>query len=366
VVVQTLLALIKKELIQVLRDRMLLRLIFVVPVLQLLVLGYAVNIDVKLIYTALFDYDRTPASRDFARSFSVGDYFVIRSPEVPLTSAEDGFRKNRYNAALVIPPGFGKDIETGGATEVGFWVDGTNANSAAIALGYAGLITQQFNQRYTHLAAPISVRDKVLYNPEVKSVYYMVPGVVATLLTGVTVMLTAMAIVREREIGTLEQLMVTPISTPVLIMGKTIPFALLGFIEISVALAFGIIWFKIPFAGSWALLYGLALVFVFTTLGAGLFFSTISRTQQQAMFYAWFFTMFTILTSGFFSPIENMPKVVQYITYANPLRYFMKIVRGIMMKGAGVGELYPEILAMLAFGAVIFASSWVRFSKRIK
>jgi len=179
-------------------------------------------------------------------------------------------------------------------------------------------------------------------------------------------MLTSMAIVREREVGTLEQVMVTPISTTALILGKTVPFAILGFIEMSIALVFAVLLFFIPFAGSLPLLYGLSFIFLFTTLGVGMFVSTITHTQQQAMFFAWFFMIFAIMTSGFFTPITNMPEVVQYITYLNPLRYFMVIVRGIMMKGSGVAELYPQILALLAFGVGIFTFSWLRFSKRVK
>ena len=358
-------ALVKKEFRQVFRDPVMLRLIFVAPILQIILLGYAVNFDVKEIRTALYDHDRSRLSREFVRSFSVGDYFILERTEVPLTDVEQGFKENRYSAALVIPEDFSECLEEGRSTTVGFWVDGTNANSAGIAIGYAGVITQTFNERHTQMSHPISMRQKVLYNPEVRSVNYMVPGVVAILISLVTVMLTSMAIVREREAGTFEQVMVTPISARAFILGKTIPFALLAFVEISVALAVGILWFGIPFAGSWALLYALAFVFIFTTLGVGMLISTVSTTQQQAMFFAWFFSLFTIMTSGFFTPIANMPRVVQYITLLNPMRYFMKVIRGIMMKGAGVDTLYPEILAMAAFSAIIFTISWVRFSKRI-
>jgi ABC-2 type transport system permease protein len=358
-------ALVRKEFLQVFRDRMMLRLIFIAPLIQLVMLGYAVNFDVRLIRTAVYDHDRSELSRELVRSFSVGDYFIVEASSIPLTRAEDGFKEDRYRTALVIPQGFSKRLELGRPVDVGFWVDGTNANSAGIAIGYAGLITRRFNQRYTRLELPIEMRQTTLYNPEGKTVYFMVPGIVATLLTSITVLLTSMAIVREREMGTLEQVMVTPISAPAFILGKTIPFAVLGFIEISVGLAFGTLWFRIPFVGSWVLLYALAFVFLFTTLGMGMFISTVSTTQQQAMFFGWFFSLFTIMTSGFFTPIENMPRVVQWITLLNPLRYFMKIVRGIMMKGAGVAELYPEILAMVIFGAVIFTFSWIRFSKRI-
>jgi len=169
-----------------------------------------------------------------------------------------------------------------------------------------------------------------------------------------------------REIGTLEQLLVTPITTPALILGKIIPFAIIGFLEMSLALLIGILWFNIPFAGSWALLYGLSVMFLFTTLGIGMFISTVSKTQQQAMFYAWFFSIFALLTSGSFTPIENMPQSIQYITYLNPLRYFMKVVRGIMMKGATIKHLQTEIVAMGIFGLAIFSFSWMRFSKRTK
>lgn len=359
-------ALIKKEFQQVFRDSIMLRIIFLMPIVQLLVLGYAINVDVKNIYTANYDYDHSQLSRELVRSLSAGEYFDCEKSEIPLLDASRGFKENRYNAALIIPEDFSSRLERGQAVDVGFIVDGTNANSAAIATGYAGMIIQKFNQQVIGFDQPFKLRQKMLYNPESESVNYMVPGIVAVLLTMVTTMLTAMGIVREREVGTLEQLMVTPISTPAFIAGKTIPFAVLGFVEMSLALAFGIIWFNIPFAGSVPLLYGISLIYLFTTLGVGMFFSTIVSSQQQAMFATWFFSIFAILTSGFFTPIENMPQIVQYLTYLNPLRYFMRVVRGIMMKGSGVEVLYPEIIAMVIFSAVVFTFSWLRFSKRIK
>lgn len=363
---RTTLALMKKEIHQIGRDRIMLRLIFLMPLIQLLLLGYTASTDVKLIYTVFYDLDKSELSREYVRSFSVGDYFVPRATDIPLTEAERGFKENRYNAFMIIPDDFSKNIQQKKPAQIGFMVDGTNANSASIALGYANIITSQFNQRINGLTSPLSLRGKMLYNPEAKSVYFMVPGIVATLLTMVTVMLTCMAIVREREIGTLEQLMVTPITTPALLLGKIIPFALIGFLEMSLALAFGMIWFKIPFVGSWFLLYALSFVYLFATLGVGIFISTVTKTQQQAMFFSWFFSIFALLTSGFFTPIANMPRSIQYLTYINPLRYFMKIVRGIIMKGASIDVLYPEVMAMVIFGLVVFTSSWVRFSKRVK
>ncbi len=358
------LALMKKEFRQVTRDRQMMMLIFMAPILQLLLLGYAVSTDVKLLPTAVYDYDRSELSRDYVRSLSAGNYFVTGSSRFSLLDTELGFKENKYNFALIIPPHFSRKLELGQQSQVGMLVDGTNANSAAIGMGYASIITSQFNQRITGLNIPITLREKMLYNPEAKSLYYTVPGIVALLLTLITVMLTSMAIVREREIGTMEQLMVTPITTPALILGKLLPFTIIGFVEISVALFFGISWFGIPFAGSWGLLYALALIYLFSSLGVGMFISTISTSQQQAMFFSWFFSIFAIMTAGFFAPIENMPLSMQYLTYLNPLRYFMKIVRSIMMKAAGLDVLYPEVIAIVIFGLVLFTISVLRFSKR--
>jgi ABC-2 type transport system permease protein len=364
--IRTVLALIKKEFYQITRDRVMLRLIFIAPIVQLFLLGYVASTDVKLISTAVYDDDKSDLSREYVRSLSAGEYFVTDTPNIPLLEAERGFKENKYDAVLIIPHGFSNQLQESKSIQIGFMVDGTNANSASIALGYANVITRQFNQRVTGFSLPITLRQRRLYNPEAESVYFMVPGIVATLLTMITVLLTSMAIVREREIGTLEQLMVTPISTPALILGKTIPFALIGFLEMSVALFLGVAWFRIPFVGSWGLLYVLAFIFLFTTLGMGMFISTISTTQQQAMFLTWFFTIYAIMTSGFFAPIANMPQSIQYLTYLNPLRYFMVTVRAIMMKGASLDVLYPQVIAMIIFGLAIFTFSWLRFSKRVK
>jgi ABC-2 type transport system permease protein len=363
---RSIMALVRKEFYQVRRDRVMLRMIFIMPMIQILMFGYVVSTDVKLIRVAIHDQDRSELAREYVRALTAGDYFVTRATDIGPLNADLGFKKSQYDAALIIPSDFSEKLGNSKPATVGFLVDGSNANSAAISLGYAGTITQQFNQKLLGVTPPVELRLKRLFNPEGESVYFMVPGIVATLLTMITVFLTAMAIVREREMGTLEQLMVTPISTPALILGKTIPFAIIGFVETSIALGFGILWFKIPFLGSWALLYALALVFLMATLGTGMLISTFTKTQQQAMFFSWFFSMFAILTSGFFTPIANMPRVVQYITYANPMRFFLKIVRGIIMKGASLDALYPDVIALVVFGAAVFGLSWARFSKRVK
>lgn len=363
---RTIIALIRKEFHQVFRDRMMLRVIFVMPIVQLLLLGYAITTDVKNIDMAVYDFDRSELSREYIRSLSAGDYFNIGSSELNLTDSDIEFLKNKFRSILIIPNDFSESITNFKPVKVGYVVDGTNANSAAVALGYAGVISRNFNEKVTGFKMPVKIKEKRLYNPEGESVFFMVPGIVATLITMITISMTSMAIVREREIGTLEQLMVTPITTPAFILGKIIPYAILAYMEMSLALLIGIIWFHIPFAGSWLLLYGLSFIYILATLGIGMFISTMTKTQQQAMFFAWFFSIFAILTAGFFTPISNMPQSVQYLTHLNPLRYFMTIVRAIMMKGASFDILYPEILAMCIFAVALFTLSWIRFSKRVK
>lgn len=363
--IRSLIAVIKKEFYQIRRDPIMLRMIFVAPIVQLFVLGYAISTDVKNVYTGVYDYDRSALSRTLVRSIGAGDYLVPTTGRAPLLQSDRNLLTGEQNLNLIIPPGFSRSLKTSRPASVGLVVDGANANSASIALGYANRIAGQFSQAQLGFVAPITLRQTILYNPEGESVYFIVPGIVATLLTMITMLLTSMAIVRERERGTLEQLMVTPIPTPALILGKIIPYAILGYVEISIALAVGIFWFGIPFAGSWALLYGLAFIYLLTTLGAGMLVSTMTNTQQQAMFFTWFFTIYAILTSGFFIPIENMPVFVQKLTYFNPLRYFMTIVRAIMMKGAGLAELRFPVIALVVFAVTMFSFSWIRFSKRV-
>lgn len=362
--------LIKKEFRQVFRDANMLRIVFAVPIIQLLVLGYAVNVDVKRLNLDVYDFDRTEASRGLVESMRAGDYFV----PMPQLAAEDGlplweletrFRSGASEMAVIIPDDFSERLKTGEDVTVGWIADGADANAARTGVGYATQILVDHVLEESGRKQSVSLGSQFLYNPEAESVYYMVPGIVATLLTMITIMLTSMAIVREREMGTLEQLMVTPISASALILGKITAFAILGFVEMAVTLIIGTIWFGIPFVGSPLLLFGLAAVYLVATLGLGLLFSTMTSTQQQAMFMAWFFSVFAILTSGFFTPVHNMPQWTQYITYLNPMRYFMAIVRGIMMKGAGIGDLLSDILPMALFAVGICTIAVLRFSKRV-
>lgn len=365
--------LLRKEFRQIFRQREMVAIIFVVPVVQLLILGYAINLDVKRINLAIFDQDRSVLSRAVASKFEASRYFepVATGSAGPASLLDAG----RADIAVTIPRNFARDIGLGKPTELEILADAQNSNIAGIAVGYTQGLLRHFWSgealrklkvqpalgRPLHL---LSLRPQAYYNPELVSVFYMVPGIVVVLLTVITTLLTALGIVREKEMGTLEQLMVTPIGKFHFIVGKTLPFVIIAFVEMSVALLVGALWFGIPFRGDLALLAATASLFLLTTLGVGLFISTISGTQQQALFFAWFFMVFGMLMSGFFTPIENMPKAFQLLTYLNPLRYFMTIIRAIFLKGSGIADLAGEILALMFFGTVIFSLALVRFRKR--
>ena len=376
--IQSVLGVVRKEFIQIRRDPMTLRMIFIVPLMQLLILGNVVNTDVKNISLDIYDYDQSSESRRYADAFRPGGYFettvvvgsavdtrATKNGAWPLWESENRFRRGEADMAIIIPPGFSEKLSRRESVDVGLVVDGADANRARAGFGYASAITREVNQELIQFRPPITLAVQNKFNPEGKSVYFMVPGILATLLTTITVMLTAMGIVREREMGTLEQVMVTPISSSALLLGKVIAFATLGMIEMGVGLAFGMLVFQVPFVGSPLLLFGLSLLYLLTTLGIGIFFSTITSTQQQAMFVGWFFSIFVILTSGFFTPIANMPEWLQEVTRLNPMRYFMSIVRAIMMRGAGFQELVHEISTLTIYGAVIFGIAAMRFHKRV-
>ena len=361
---RALLGLIHKEFIQIFRDWNMLGMIFALPVIQLILFGYVVNTEVRLIELDVYDASRSQDSRELVDALEAGGYFVPQYSDASLFDIEERFRDGTAEMALIIPEDFSETLTRNGRATVGLLADGSNSSVAGIGLGYASQIITQYGQQQLGFEPPLDIRYRTLYNPEMESVYYMIPGILVALLTMVTVMLTSMAIVREREYGTLEQLIVTPISTPVLLLGKILPFAILGLFEMCLALTMGVLWFSIPFEGSLLLLFAMTGLYLVTTLGIGLFFSTVTSTQQQAMFFAWFFFMFALLTSGLFTPIANMPQWMQYVTYLNPMRFFLNIVRGIMMRGAGPVDLYKDVIVIAIYGAAIFSFSALRFTKR--
>ena len=361
---RALLGLIKKEIIQVFRDPYMPRLIFAMPVIQLILFGYVVNTEVKDVDLTVYDFDRTHLSREYVAVTGSGGYFTPTEGHGSVLELSERFKDGSSEMALIIPDNFSEDLERGRAVSIGLIADGTNANRTALATGYMSQIAGEFARNQFDLDPPVELRSRFLYNPEAESVYFMVPGIVATILTMLTIMLTSMAIVRERESGTLEQLLVTPIASTTLLLGKIIPFALLGLLEMGLSLGLGVLWFGVPFVGSPLLLTGLSLLFLLSTLGLGMLISTLTTTQQQAMFFAWFFSIFAMLTSGFFTPISNMPAWMQTVTLLNPMRYFVDISRGIIMKGSTLTELWPQVYPLIIFGAAVFALAWMRFTKR--
>ncbi len=374
---QPIIYLVKKEFRQVFRDKAMVRIIFVVPLMQLLVLAYAITLDLKDVRVAVLDLDRSPQSRRLVDSYFSTDLFI--PAEAAVTSPrtlQDALVKGETDLTLWIPHGYAEALASGRTAQVGIQVDGSNSALAGQAAGYAGALVQmeamrQLEQTLLKNRAAgagrgrIELVDRYYYNPELESRYYMIPAIVVLLVTIVSTMLTGMAVVREKEIGTLEQLMVTPITPAQLIAGKTIPFAVLSFGELTIATAFAVLWFKLPLVGSIPLLALAMLVYLLVTLGIGLLTSTFSATQQQAMFSVWFFLVFGILMSGFFFPIDNMPRGIQYLTYVNPLRYIVEIVRGIFLKGSTLHDILPNLLPLLGLGLATFTAAIVRFRKRV-
>jgi len=367
---------IKKEFIQIRRDPKMLRLILIAPVFQLMVFGYAVTTDIKHVPTVVVDSDQTRQSRDLIARFRNSGYFdltyYVSRPQDMAPLIDSG----KAQVGIEIPQGFSKNLARGKSASIQIVVDGTDSTTAGMVLGYTAGILKRFSEdilterarmvraRLVRLPG-IEERTRVWYNPDLKSVNYMVPGVLCMILLVVTMMLTSLAIVKEREIGTLEQLIVTPIKPGELMVGKVIPFIIIGFVDVFLILFVARAWFQVPVAGSILLLLALTGVFLMTSLGVGLFVSTVSRTQQQAMMTAFFIMMPSILLSGFMFPIENMPRVIQFMTYVIPLRYFLSIIRGIFLKGSGLAVLWPNVLALLVFGVVILTLSALRFSKKM-
>jgi ABC-2 type transport system permease protein len=366
---------IRKEFYQIRQDRRMLAVSIIAPVLQVILLGYAATTDITNSAMVVCDMDRTEQSREFIRRFTTSDYFIDRY-RVDRPSDVDGYiERARATIALIIPAEFGRKVFSGEPAPVQIVLDGTDANSSNILLGYATQIIGSYSQSAAagglrsvapHIAR-ISPEPRIWFNPDLKSQFFMVPGVVALVLMIITMTLTALGIVREKETGTLEQLMVTPIRPFQLILGKLIPFALIGFLDVIFVLSVARFWFGIPLRGSIVLLFGLSGLFILTTLGLGLLVSTIAKSQQQAMLIAQFFFMFPfMILGGFAFPIANMPPAIQLITYLFPLRYFLVIVRGIFLKGSGIAELWSQALPLLVIGVSIFALSVLRFRKKLE
>ncbi len=367
--------LIRKEFQQILRDRSMLAILFVAPLVQLFILGYTVTTDVKHLKLAYVDEDRSTFSRRLEASFRYSGYFDMVVPGAPRRDAETALHAGKADLIVVVPEAFSADLELGRSPAVQIIVDGQNSNLSALGLGYATGILQEISSDVIinkvvqsgaagriHL---LEARATVYYNPNLESIVYMLPGIITVLLTLTTMLLTAMGLVREKEVGTFEQLIVTPIRPLQLLLGKLVPFALIGFAELTLALVVSVVWFDLPIVGSLFLVALAAFLFFGATLGMGLFISTISSTQQQALFIAWFGMVFGMLMSGFFYPIENMPEWAQALTLLNPLRYLISILRAVFLKGSLLSHLYLDFSALAALGGIIITLTILRFRSRI-
>jgi ABC-2 type transport system permease protein len=371
-VLGVLVSLVRKEFYLVRRDRRMLGLSIVAPIVQVLLLGYAATTDIRGSRLVVADLDRTAESRDFVKEFTSTEYFVLEYSVDAFDDVDAYLTNGKAAAALLIPPRFGDDLLAGRAAPVQIIFDGTDANTASVLLGYATQIVGSYSQsvrprvRLAGVPGAITPEPRVWFNPDLKSQYFMVPGVVALVLMIITMTLTSLAIVKEKETGTLEQLLVAPIRPYQLILGKLIPFVILGFLSVSIILTVAKFWFGIPMLGHLVTLYALSGLFILTTLGLGLFISTIAKSQQQAMLIAqfFFFLPFTFL-GGFTFPISNMPEAVQWLTYLIPLRYFLEIVRGVFLKGAGFAELWFQAMMLALIGGTIFTLSVLRFKSRL-
>jgi ABC-2 type transport system permease protein len=360
-----------KEFIQVFRDPRMFMIVFVAPVVQLFLFGYAVTLDIHDIQVTVMDRDQSRAGRDLRRALFHTGYFTDAGAADSEGDIEAALRTGRAGMAVVIPRGFGDDLACGRTAQLQVILDGSQSNTASVGMGYLGKIVTAFNREALAAAAGsaagpgVALESRFLYNPGLKSSVFFVPGVFGMILLVITMILTTLAITREREVGTIEQLVITPIRPWELILGKLVPFAIIGMIDISLILAVGVAHFELPVRGSVPLLFLAAAAFLFSTLGVGLLISTISRTQQQAIFVAFMFIMPAVLLSGMMFPIENMPVPVQWLTYANPLRYFFSIVRGILLKGNGMDVLGGQYLLLFAIGLAVFAFAAYKFRKTI-
>jgi ABC-2 type transport system permease protein len=355
-----------KELRQLRRDRMTLAMMTLLPVMQLLLFGYAINTDVRHIPTVVYDQDRTAASRDLYRSFEATRFYTIVGHVQSYDEIERALRAGTARVALVIPARYSSSIVQGKSTQVQLVVDGSDPQTFASATNTAASLVAARSAQLSMRRGPvISVEPATWYNPDLRTSVFVVPGLVGVILTLTMVMLTAMAIVRERERGTLEQLIVSPVKSIELVIGKILPYIAMGYVQITLVLLAGYLIFGVPVVGSLVLLYGLAFVFIAANLSLGLMFSTIAKTQQQAMQMSVFFLLPSLLLSGFMFPFEAMPRLAQLLGEALPLTHFLRIVRGIALKGATFADLRSELLAMLIILGVLISISAVRFRKKL-
>lgn len=377
---------IVKEFIQIFRNPRMRFVLFVPPLLQLVTYGYAFNLDIRCIATAVADFERTQETREIVRRFESSGYFCVRAHVERAADLGPLLDAGLVKVAVQFDPGFTRDLRRGQPAALQVLVDGTESNTAMIAASYAARILARYNleQQRDAVSVPTSrsgvptaeiLRDRFLgidlrarawYNPDLRSRNFFVPGVIGLVTMLVSLQLTSMSIVREREVGTMEQLLVTPLRRTELILGKTVPAAVISLVDIALVTAAAVFWFRVPIRGSLVLLFAASVLFLLSTIGIGLLISTVSRTQQQAMMAMSFFFIPAMLISGYVFPISSMPTVVQYLSLLNPLRHFLVIARGIFLKGIGIDLLWPQMLWLLSLGIGLLTLSAVRFKTRLE
>lgn len=363
--------LVRKEFRQMLRDPRSKRMLFVSPIIQLLLFGYAVNTDVRQVKTFVVDHDRTAVSRELVGSFQASGYFrVVGTGDRP-QELVDALDHGDALVGLEIPRGFSADLAAGRTSRVQVLLDGTSSNTANVAQGYATQIIRQFADALTRRravagsrqAAGVDLRARAWYNPDLRSQVYNVPGVIATIVMLMGLLLTSLAVVREREIGTLEQLMVSPLTPTELILGKTLPVVVVAFADLFLVTAVAMLWFHVPLRGSFPLLLIASSFYILSGLGIGLLISTVSNTQQEAFMSMFFFFLPALILSGFMYPVENMAVFFRYVTLLNPVRHYLVVVRGIFLKGAGWEALWPQITTLAVMGVMVLWFATTRFHK---
>ena len=373
-----LLAILKKEFTQMLRDRMTLFIMIAVPFFQLLIYGYAIDTDVKHLSAVVYDQSLSADSREFLDSLTATNYYDIAYVATSYNEVEERIQKGEAKVGVIIPATYASALKHNHPTEVQVIVDATDPTSAMSAISTAQLVGQNKSQQImvkklyqsgistVKNATAIDIRIRPWYNPDFVTAFYMVPGISGTILTLTMLIFTSLSIVREREQGTLEQLIVTPLKSSELMLGKILPYVLVGYIQLTILVLTGVIVFQVPVGGSILLLYALTSLFIMATLGLGLFVSNMAKNQMQGMMMAAFILLPSIMLSGFVFPRESMPKFFYYLGGLFPLTFYLQIIRGILLKGVTIGYLWKPVLALSLFSAVILTMSVMRFKKRLE
>lgn len=365
-----------KEFLQIFRDPRMRSIIFVVPIFQSLIFGYAVTTDVNHIGTAIVDQDNSVKSREVVDAFTHSGYFTITHHLDTMKEAKHLLDSGEALVVMHMEDGFQKAIESGRSAPLQVLIDGTDGNNARIINNYVSKITldtskdllkeKQGKKQGTHYEnRGIKLESRSWFNENLESRNFYIPGIISTILTLVTLTMTSMSIVREKEVGTMEQILVTPIRKFEFILGKTIPFTLIAYFDVIAIVTVAIFWFEVPLRGNLFLLFTGVGFYLLTILGVGFFISSISRTQQQAMMVTFFFYFPMVLLSGFLFPIANMPEPIQWVTYLNPLRYFITLIRSLFLKGVGIEILWPQITALAMMGIFTIWQATRRFQKTI-